>query len=173
MDRDPRAPIVRKVFIYPANGDEPHITDMTFNEAGAKHRYGLYTTAVDLRSFYGRHMHATRLERLGVENQPDKRDEGEYIVYYNLSPKLPLNLAIAHIVGVDPRRPGPRLMFRGNVVIVKTQEWPGPLIIGGGAHMDYLDVRTSMRGTLDIFIKKWYNSEQWANKLNDEQSFRE
>lgn len=34
MSRDPRETIVRDVFLYPANGDEPHVTSMTFSEVG-------------------------------------------------------------------------------------------------------------------------------------------
>ena len=49
--RDPRTPIVRKVFLYPASGGEPHIAELTFNEAGAKHRHEIYSTAIDLRDF--------------------------------------------------------------------------------------------------------------------------
>lgn len=167
MPRDPRAAIIRKVFLFPANGDEPHIIDMEFNEAGAKHPYGHYTTAVDLRAFYGNQMRATRIQMLAVDDQPDERDEGEYIIYYNLSLKLPLNRVMARIAGFDPERPGPKLTWRGNVVAVKS---PEPLIPGGGAHMDYVDVRPSVQGLLVQFIKTWYRSKGWENMLKEEYS---
>jgi len=146
---------------------------MTFNEDGSKHPYGLYTTAIDLRSNYGTHMHSIHIQMLGVENQPDKHNEGEYIIYYNLSPALPVNTAMALIMGVNPKRPGWRPIWRGDVVIVKTQEWPLPIGMGEGAHMDYVDVRLSVMSLFNSCIRRWYHSEGWANTLNTEQEMRE
>lgn len=130
--RDPHVAIDRDIVVYPASGDDPkpRICKMTFNEAGANHPRGLYTTAIDLRSTYGSQMRLTRFQVLDVENQPDKHAEGEYMFYYNLSPSLPVNAAMALIVGVNPKRPGWRPIWRGDVVVVKTQEWPDPIKMG-------------------------------------------
>ena len=172
--RDPHAAIVRDVVLYPASGDDlkPRICKMTFNEAGANHPRGLYTTAIDLRSTYENQMRLTRFQVLDVENQLDKHTEGEYMFYYNLSPSLPVNAAMALIVGVNPKRPGWRPIWRGDVVVVKTQEWPVPIKMGEGAHMDYVDVPLSVLGSFDRFIRKWYLSEQWGNTLKTEQEWR-
>lgn len=171
--RDPRASIVRDVLLYPANGDKPHICKMTFNEAGSKHTYGLYTTAVDLRLTYGTHMSFTRIQRFDIQNQPDKNAEGDYIVYYNLSPALPANAAMALLVGINPKRPGQRPLWRGDVVVVKTQEWPLPIGIGEGAHMDYVDIPLSTLSIFNRFLQIWYSSEEWGNTLKNEREMRE
>lgn len=160
MSSDPRETIVRDVLLYPANGDEPHITSMIFSEAGAKHDHGLYTRAADLRPFYGSQMDSTRIQMLGIENQSDKRVESEYIAYYNLSPELPVNVSLARVVDANPNRPGSKPMWRGNVVVVKTEEWPGPVVMGGGAHMNYVDVKLSVRPLFEQCFKKWYNTPE-------------
>jgi hypothetical protein len=124
---DPHTSIVCDVLLYPANGDKPHICKMTFNEAGSAHHCGLYTTAVDLCFTYGTYMHSTHIQRFNLQNPPDKNDKGEYIVYYNLSPALPANAAMALVVRINPKRPGQRPLWRGDIVIIKTQEWPLPI----------------------------------------------
>jgi hypothetical protein len=136
--RDPHETIVRNVLIFPADGGEPRISPMTFSEAGAKSNpYGLYTVNVDLWSLYGnRNMHATRSQGWDMTNQPHDVMNGAYDVFHNISPKLPINITMARIVGVDPNRPGQRPLWRGDVVAVKTSEWPEPIPTGAGAHMD-------------------------------------
>jgi hypothetical protein len=44
---------------------------------------------------------------------------GKYLLYYNMSPKLPLNRCIARIIGVDPNELEPELFWRGDVVGMK------------------------------------------------------
>ncbi|KAF8072322.1 hypothetical protein FPV67DRAFT_932446 [Lyophyllum atratum] len=173
--RNPRETIVRQVFVYPANGNDPHVTGMKFSEAGANHRKGLYTTAVDLRALYGKSLYSgVGYTTVGIENQPDKTEiEGDYMVYYNLDLKLPLNLALARLVGINPKRPGSRPTWRGDVVVVKSREWPGPLIMGGGAHMDWLNVSPAVEGSLEIFFKRWYASKEWELKIEEERSILE
>ena len=167
---DPHDTIVCKVFLYPANGDEPYIHSMKFSEAGAKHPYGLFTTAVDLRGSYGKYMNATRLESFDVVNQSDemKCNEGEYGTYYNTDVRLPINLSLARLLDINPERPGARPTWRGDVVVVKREEWPGPLVVGGGAHMNYLDVHPSLRLICDRFFKEWYSSDRWADLVQTE-----
>ncbi|KNZ74689.1 hypothetical protein J132_06444 [Termitomyces sp. J132] len=126
LRRHPLDTISPDVLIYPADGKEPYITRMEFNQAGAKHPFGLYTTAVDLRSTYGKSLQGIRRQLLTVENQPDKELEGDYCIYFNIDRKLPLNLAMARIAGINPKHPGTRPTWRGDVVVVKEKEWPEP-----------------------------------------------
>ncbi|KAJ7139283.1 hypothetical protein C8R44DRAFT_302458 [Mycena epipterygia] len=175
MVRDPHEAIVRNVLLYPADGGEPHITPMTFNEEGAKaNPYSLYTISVDLRRLYGqRNMYATRSQPFNVENQPDKNTEGEYSLFHNIGPKLPINASMARLVGVDPKRPGERPLWRGDVVLVKMKEWPSPLVPGGGTHMDYVDTPPAALDLFSIIIPKWYKTDQWRDFLQEEEQFND
>jgi len=162
--------------LYPVDGGEPRITPMTFNEEGSEaNPCGFYTVNVDLRGLYGEcNMHATRERSWDITNQPDKITDGEYLVFHNISPKLPINATMARLVGVDPKKPGGRPLWRGDVVVVKTSPWPAPIAIGAGDHMDYLDVPPQ---ALELFtagaIRHWYNSDVWRDGIKVEQQFIE
>jgi hypothetical protein len=78
---------------------------------------------------------------------------------------------MARVVGINPKQPGSRPTWRGDVIFVKQEEWPGPLVVGGGAHMNYLDVNPSFRALSDIFIRSWYKSEAWEKLLEEEENF--
>lgn len=172
--RDPHETIVRNVLIFPADGSEPRISPMTFSEAGAKSNpRGLYTVNVDLQSLYGnRNMHATRSHGWDMMNQETEVTNGDYILFHNISPKLPVNITMARIVGVDPKRPGQRPLWRGDVVVVKTSEWPEPIPMSAGAHMDYLDVPPqALKPIISILIPAWYKSDQWRDLLENEREF--
>jgi hypothetical protein len=110
MLRDPHQTIIRNVIMYPADGSGARITPMQFSEDGANaNPHAFYTINVDLRSLYGRsNMHATRQKTWDITNQPDRATEGEYQLFHNISPKLPINVTMARLVGVDPRKPGKR-----------------------------------------------------------------
>ncbi|KAJ6491022.1 hypothetical protein C8R45DRAFT_991355 [Mycena sanguinolenta] len=173
--RDPHETIIRDVLLFPAEGGEPRILPMTFSEAGAESNpYGLYTINVDLRDLFGKkNMHATRGQGLDVNNQPHKIMEGEYELYHNISPKLPINLSMARLIGVDPKRPGQRPLWRGDVVVVKRAEWPEYIPPGAGAHMDYLDFPPHAIELVNRFLLKWYNSDRWRDLLKGEREFND
>ncbi|KAJ7019095.1 hypothetical protein C8F04DRAFT_1324313 [Mycena alexandri] len=137
--RDPHVAIVRNVLIFPADGGKPRISPMTFNEAGARaNPKGFYTI------------------------NPDEVTNGAYDLFHNISPKLPVNVTMARVVGANPKKPGKRPLWRGDVVVVKTSEWPEPIAPGAGAHMDYLDVPPQ---AVEMFcsriIPMWYKSNVW------------
>ena len=108
-------------------------------------------------------MHSSRVQDVNIENQPDemKCNEGQHTIYYNLHPKLPLNLAMARVVGIILKRPGSKLTFRGNVVVVRSNKWPEPLVMGGGNHTDYVDVQPSLRSTLDPLSRIGITLADW------------
>ncbi|KAJ6544130.1 hypothetical protein B0H19DRAFT_1267438 [Mycena capillaripes] len=169
MVRNPHEAIVHNVILYRADGSEPRITQTIFNEEGARaNPYAIYTINVDLRGNYGKcNMLATRSRRL--KSQADKSTEGEYTLFHNISPKLPINALMARLVSVNPKKPGGRPLWRGDLVVVKMQEWPGPRVPRGGVHMDYVEPALSIFSYL--FITHWYKSDDWANLLQDEKDF--
>ncbi|KAK0492259.1 hypothetical protein EDD18DRAFT_1183614 [Armillaria luteobubalina] len=149
-----------KVLLFPANGDEPHIVDMAFSVAGAKaHPRGFYKTAVDLRGLYGKYTAGyTRLLNFNVQDHGEQID-GQYHLYYNISPRLPVNFAMARVVDVDPKRPNSRSMWKGDVVIVKMRE---ERVANDLKSMTYLDVSIAVQKTAEKTIRGWYNSDMWA-----------
>ncbi|KAJ7818010.1 hypothetical protein B0H13DRAFT_2134017 [Mycena leptocephala] len=175
--RDPRETIIRNVILYPAAGGRPRITPMPFSEDGTKALpYGgdLYTSHVDLRSLYGAaNMFATRHTQWNVDDPADDMEE-RYIAYHNLSPQLPVNATMARLVGANPSRPGRHHMWRGDVVVVKQRDWPGPFTRGGGLHIDYVNMPPHAMDLLNThLIPKWYNSQSWLDFLQSEEQWNE
>ncbi|KAJ7088529.1 hypothetical protein B0H15DRAFT_982340 [Mycena belliarum] len=139
--RDPGETIVRNVLLFPANGGTPAITPMTFSEAGSRSNpCGFYMVNVDLRGLYGEdNMYATRKEPCDIiDERSDGGAGGKYDLFHNISPALPINVAMARLVDVDPEKPGKRPLWRGDVVVVKRDEWP--IKVSPGLPMDYRHV---------------------------------
>ncbi|KAK0244677.1 hypothetical protein EDD85DRAFT_932713, partial [Armillaria nabsnona] len=128
--------------------------------AGANsHPRGFYKTAVDLRGLYGKYTAGyTRLLNFNIQDHGEQID-GQYHLYYNVSPRLPVNFAMTRVVGVDPKRPNSRPMWKGDVVIVKMLE---EREINGSKSMTYLDVSIAVQKTVEKTIRGWYNSDMWA-----------
>jgi hypothetical protein len=84
-----------------------------------------------------------------------------YAVYHNLSPRLPVNLAMARVVDVDPNTPGRRPLWRGDVIVVRRLIEQGPMI-----EQSHCDMPPN---ALELFnskiIPELYNSPQWRNIL--------
>ena len=151
--RNPRETVFRKVLLYPATEDKPQVILKEFSKEGANHPHGFYTTALDLRPHYRKHINDTRIFHIDIINQPEKVMEGRYAVYFNINIRLPLNRCAARVVGIDPKRPGPKPFYRGDIFVVKQQEWPGPRVMGGGAHMDWLDFPSEMVACIEEVMK--------------------
>ena len=170
-----------KVLVYPASGEKPYYTTMHFNSEGARYRHGYYTSTVDLRTSYGDFVCETRVGRMVLEDRISPCLNGEYFIYYNIDLQLPLNKAIAKVVGIKYNRPDPRPTWRGDAVIVKHQARPGHEICTyGQGEMKWLDVQpggdimellgggTFFEDRCDWHFKQWYTSEQWGNLIENE-----
>jgi hypothetical protein len=57
------------------------------------------------------------------------------------------------------------------VVVVKRAEWPEPIPMGAGAHMDYLDFPPEAIELVSQFLLKWYNSDRWRDFFKAEREF--
>lgn len=172
--RDPRETITRTVLRYPADGDEPYFMEMEFSTAGAAaHQYTHWTTALDLRTVFGKYTHlSTRVRFIDVLNQvEDPLTEGEYCMYHNIDPKLPKNLSVSKVLGIDLFLPQDRPFWRGDVLVAKSKEWPEPLLPGKGAHKDWDNLRPYMRDVMARCLRDWYHSNEWKNSLQDEIEF--
>ncbi|KAJ7251628.1 hypothetical protein C8J57DRAFT_1238453 [Mycena rebaudengoi] len=80
---------------------------------------------------------------------------------------------MARLVGVDPKKPGQRPLWQGDVVVVKRAEWPEPSPIGAGAHMDYLDFPPEAIGLVIRLILEWYGSDRWRDLFKLEREFND
>jgi hypothetical protein len=79
-----------------------------------------YSRCVDLASTFGDDFRKTQV----LAYQSGRGDvQSTYLFFYNLSPNLPINLSVAHIIGVTPSylKTKKRLFWRGDVVAMKVQ----------------------------------------------------
>ncbi|KAF8891586.1 hypothetical protein CPB84DRAFT_1784053 [Gymnopilus junonius] len=153
--RNPLDTVSRTVLIFPANEDSPRFAFMEFSQEGANHPHGYSsTTALNLRASYGKCINDTRVNPIVVSNQLERSLNGTYIVYFNVNVRLPINRSVARVVGVDPKHPGPKPFYRGDLFVVKKRDWPGqPVNIGGASHRIWLDCPTGMLGIVKKFLK--------------------
>jgi len=109
----------RKCIVFPAEGSEPRIVDMTIRTViqGDISEVSLYNRTVDLLGLYGSEYRKLHVQDLSLSEW--RAIPGKYLLYYNMSPKLPLNRCIARIIGVDPNKLGAELFWRGDVVGMK------------------------------------------------------
>ncbi|KAJ7075543.1 hypothetical protein B0H15DRAFT_653899 [Mycena belliarum] len=172
--RDPDEAVTRDVLLFPVGGGKPRLAPMAFSKEGAEALPygGLWTQHPDLRNRYGAsNMFATYQKAWNVEHPDDDRDE-RYMLYHNISLRLPVNMSMARVVGADYRSPGLHQMWRGDVIVVRERQWPEPLTIGKGAHIDYADMP---RTAIDLFkldyIPNWYYSQTSKNFLEEAKKF--
>jgi hypothetical protein len=110
-----------KCIVFPAEGSEPRIVDMTIRTVvqGDITQVSLYNRTVDLLGLYGSEYRKLRARNLSLSDSEWHAIPDKYLLYYNMSPKLPLNRCIARIIGVDPNKLGSELFWRGDVVGMK------------------------------------------------------
>ncbi|KAJ7142909.1 hypothetical protein C8R44DRAFT_761374 [Mycena epipterygia] len=145
---------------------------MVFGEESAKaHPYAFFTIQVDLRRLYGvENMFATRRRDWDAEYQPDE-SEVNYIFYHNISPQLPVNVAMARLLGVHTYKPGRHFIWRGDVIVVRERKWPGVLTRGDvREHLGYIDMPPHAMDLLNSrLIPEWYREKTWEDFLQWEE----
>jgi hypothetical protein len=115
--------LVRKCIVFPADGSETCIVDMITRTVTCDDEITsltLHNRCVDMASTFGDECRKTRVmvyqgARDGVHST--------YLFFYNLSPNLPINLNVAHLIGVTPShlKTKKRLFWRGDLVVMKVQ----------------------------------------------------
>jgi hypothetical protein len=174
--------ITRDVILYPWDGGEPHIISKHLRElkASAAPLPGLdmHTIIIfDPDNLGPKDIAARRSKVWGVESlDPDE----EYVLYHSISPDLPVNQTMARLVGADPGQRSRRILWRGDVFVVKRRKWPTRMLVSlghsfsepyraGRGHMEYVDMPPH---TLELFnsrlIPQWYNSDKWLRFLQNE-----
>lgn len=174
--------------ILPADGGPAHLRRLAFSVEGACHPSALFLRAADLRAIFGAEIQQTRLHRITTKDQPTESDNGEYIMYYTISPRLPPNKHLLYYFRLD-ELPQDRPFWRGDVVIVKSHDKfldrPRQFQKFGGTapEVDYFNVKMSfLPATLNWMIKFYEvgfaeaekNEEAMAKlRAQDERSLRQ
>ncbi|KAJ7770268.1 hypothetical protein DFH07DRAFT_806290 [Mycena maculata] len=90
-----------------------------------------------------------------------------------MSRRLPQNAALCKLLGVDPKRPGERPMFRGDVVVVKS--YTVHILEGISAtypERTYVDFPALKMEVVDEIIRSWYQSAGWMDMaFKDDQEY--
>lgn len=112
---DPYVSFTRKCLVFPSEGSEPRLVDMPIRTVTHDDisRICFCNRTVDLAVLYGNEHHKTRVWR------SPEYVLCKYLLYFNMSPKLPVNRCVARIADVDPDGVGSRLFWRGDVVVMK------------------------------------------------------
>jgi hypothetical protein len=167
---DPLETIVRNVLIIPADGAKAHIVPKTFSEAASKARSdSIFTRIVDLRGHYGyrKHIETTHYKLINIARPSSvnrKVNKEQFIMYSNIAPELPINRSAARMLGIDPSALERTLFYRGDLVIVKSEDCPGQQagLLLGRVHKNYRDVDLSFQSAAEIehVVKEAYNTEE-------------
>ena len=118
--------LARKCIVFPAGGSETHIVQMVAPTVTYISSLIMYSHRVDMIGTFGDDYRKTRSMVHKITR--DGGVQSTYIIFYNLSPNLPINLNVAHVVGVTPSdlKTRKRLFWRGDVVAMKVQPQAGP-----------------------------------------------
>src|SRR3981189_3219893 len=86
---------VRKCLVFPSDALEPRFVDMTIRTATQDDitNARMYSRTVDLTATYGNEYRKMRL--WSFSQSPGEGITGDYLLYFNMSPKLPLNRCVA------------------------------------------------------------------------------
>ena len=114
--------LIRRCIVFPADGSETHIDLMIARTATEDDISSMrvFNRCVDMTSTFGDSYRKTE-----VSSYETTRDgvQSTYLLFYNLSLNLPINLNIARVIGVTPYQlqTEKRLFWRGDVVAMKVQ----------------------------------------------------
>jgi len=115
--------LVRKCIVFPADGSETRLDPMiartvTLDDISSLR---LFNRCVDMTSTFGDSYCKTRVA--GPHQTTRDGVESTYLLFYNLSLNLPINLNIARVIGVTPLQlqTKKRLFWRGGVVAMKVR----------------------------------------------------
>ena len=114
--------LVRKCIVFPADGSETRLVPMiarTVTDEDISSRLAFYRY-VDMASTLGDGYRRTRV----MAHRAWYDVLNVYLLFYNLSPNLPINLNLAHLIGVTPPhlKIRKRLFWRGDVVAMKVRQ---------------------------------------------------
>ncbi|KAF8961357.1 hypothetical protein BDZ97DRAFT_1828877 [Flammula alnicola] len=158
--------LVRKCIVFPADGSETRIVHMIARTVTLEDISSLtcHSRCVDMASTFGDNYRKTR-----VMTHQSARDgvQSTYLLFYNLSLNLPINLNVAHVIGVTPShlKTRKRLFWRGDIVAMKVQPQSGQIDF----IVESLDANLFELGPLEEFLRKGYQEEVLERDLHYEE----
>ncbi|KZW04095.1 hypothetical protein EXIGLDRAFT_15010 [Exidia glandulosa HHB12029] len=151
--------------ILPANGGPAHLRKLSFSVDAACFPSAVTLRAPDLRDIFGPELQETRYHCIEAKDQPNADNDGEYMMFYNMSTRLPPNKYLLYFLRLD-ELPEDRPFWHGDVVIVKTYDRylhrPKDLQKSGAAfpplpEVDFMDVRMDFLPGVQNWMGKFYD----------------
>ncbi|KAJ7110211.1 hypothetical protein C8R43DRAFT_1113768 [Mycena crocata] len=162
----PDAAIIRDAILFPADGGTPCIAPMKFLAREGATTSAHWSADLDIAALYrSANVVATREKSWTVGNGGNRR---AYMLLYNMSPLLPINLSMAQVVNANPTNPGQRLLWRGDAWVIHVL--PEVSDVGGRVGAYYLNTTMADIGPLTSLQSQWYNSSEWRGFLRYEES---
>ncbi|KAF8626700.1 hypothetical protein AX15_004724 [Amanita polypyramis BW_CC] len=117
--------LVLNCVILPADGSRPRIAPMTVRTVTTDDIASLtsFNRCVDMTGVFGDEYGKTQVVAHKTVRQGRRHAPSIYLFFYNLSPKLPINLSIAHVTGVTSNQlqAEKRTFYTGDIVVMKVQ----------------------------------------------------
>jgi hypothetical protein len=111
--------VSRKCVVFPADGSETRLVHMVVRTVTTEDitSLKLHSRCVDLISTFGDEHRKTQVSTYKGTH------DGTYLLFYNLSLALPINLNVARDIGVSPShlKSKKRMFWRGDVVAMKVR----------------------------------------------------
>jgi len=179
---------VRQCILFPADGSESQIVPMTARTVTVDDIASLksYSRCVDMSSVFGGGLYSYSTSYSASDNYRKTRVMGYipphtnrwalvsgepekscYLLFYNLSPNLPVNLNVAGVIGLTEAylKFKKRLFWRGDVVALKVR----PEGKNVAFRVESLDADICEVGLLEDFLRKQYHEGALERILgNDE-----
>jgi hypothetical protein len=105
--------VLRKLLILPATVSEPRVDNLLVSPSSDPY----YVSPEFKNSKF--QINTMSIQQCLLHNQADPDDNGEYFIYFRTSPGLPVNTAIAKLIGVSSGDLGKRAFWRGDAFVVK------------------------------------------------------
>ena len=157
-------PEVGTCILFPADGSEIRRVEIMTGDITVGEITGLasYSRCTDATSTFNDESRKAR-----VVMAQDSAQSTTRLVFYNLSPNLPINLNVARIIGVTPSdlKLKKRLFWRGDVATMKVQREGEQLnFIVENSDADLPDLRI-----LEEFFRKMYQAGAFERLLHEEE----
>lgn len=163
--------LVRRCVLFPADGSEQRLVHMVARTVMRDDILSLssYSRCVDMASTFGDEYRKTKVIRHEIVRDGD--ESSYYLFFYNLSPNLPVNLNVAHLIGVTPShlKAKKRLFWRGDVVAMKVQPKSERMFW----IVESLDANLSDLNPLENFLRESYQEGELECLLQREEELCE
>ena len=147
----------RKCLVLPSEGSEPRLVDMTIRTTTQDDISRIYSRTLDLRVSYGIEYRKTRVW------PASNVIPGKHLLYFNMSPKLPLNRCLARILYTNPDNLESKLFWRGDVVMMRYESQDD-------IYINCQNADVSSTGALEEMLRDAYMTGCLERELSQDES---